>query len=59
VTSVAELLKIVRRHAGRCGASRAVGGGDGAYLQCDLADGHPGPLHYDDSDEIWWFSDAR
>lgn len=56
---MAELLKIVRRHANRCGASRAVGGGDGAYLQCDLSDGHPGPLHYDDADEIWWYSDAR
>jgi hypothetical protein len=38
---------------------RNVSGGDGGYLRCDLAPDHPGPLHYDESDEIWWFSDAR
>jgi hypothetical protein len=54
-----ELLKIVRRGV-RCVAYRGIGGGDGnGYLRCDLASGHPGPLHYDESDEIWWFSDAR
>jgi hypothetical protein len=55
---VAELLKIVRRGP-RCGVRRNVSGGDGGYLRCDLAPDHPGPLHYDESDEIWWFSDAR
>ena len=56
---MAEILKIVRRGP-RCTTWRNISGGEGGgYLQCDLTDGHPGPLHYDESDEIWWFSDAR
>jgi hypothetical protein len=56
---MAELLRVVRRGPD-CGTVKAVSGPDehGAYLRCDLAPGHPGPLHYDSADRIWWFAVA-
>lgn len=48
------LLSTTNRRASRCPESVDVGGGTGAYLQCDLTEGHPGPLHYDRADGIWW-----
>ena len=35
-----------------------VSGQPDAELRCDLPPKHPGPLHYDDYDQIWWSSDA-
>ena len=53
-----ELLRTVSRGA-HCIAVASVGGGEGGgYLMCSLKPDHPGPLHYDDQDQIWWFADA-
>lgn len=56
---MAELLRIVRRGPD-CGAVKPVSGPNehGAYLRCDLGPDHPGPMHYDSADLIWWFADA-
>jgi hypothetical protein len=50
-----DLLKVKMRGA-HCDASAVVSGSDmgAVYLLCNLAIGHPGPLHYDAIDEIWW-----
>jgi hypothetical protein len=52
------LLSVVRRGL-HCAAEHEVSGGDErAYLRCDLKVPHPGPLHYDAYDKIWWSADA-
>jgi hypothetical protein len=56
---MAELLKVMFRGI-TCDKRATVRGfGDEAgYLQCDLTPGHPGPLHYDAGDRIWWAADS-
>ena len=44
----------------RCPADKDItgSGGDGhAVLVCDLKQDHPGPLHYDRVDRVWWSAD--
>ena len=52
---MAELLKTTNRAAGRCEAEAPIS--DLASLLCDLTRDHPGPLHYDRTDGIWWAAD--
>lgn len=52
-----ELLKIVLRGL-TCSTWKKVGGTGESWLRCDLKPDHPGPLHYDEDDRIWWFADA-
>jgi hypothetical protein len=57
--AVAELLTLALRGE-RCTEEKdiTVGGGNGhAILVCDLKPGHPGPLHYDHVDRVWWSVD--
>jgi hypothetical protein len=53
---MAELLKLALR--GEVCPAEAQVGADSVGLVCDLNPGHPGPLHYDRIDRIWWFADA-
>jgi hypothetical protein len=59
---VAEFLSLVWRGE-NCPASAIVGsvaepGTAPGTLQCGLKPGHPGPLHYDAVDRIWWSADG-
>lgn len=55
---MADLLKIVRRGE-TCPAGVTVTGEADASLICDLEPDHPGPLHYDATDAIWWSTDRK
>jgi hypothetical protein len=50
------LLSTTSRRADQCLAHVPVSGEIDAVLICDLKRDHPGPLHYDRTDEIWWAS---
>ena len=54
---MAELLKALYRGP-RCTATARVGavddGDQSGTLLCNLQPEHPGPLHYDAADRIWW-----
>lgn len=57
-----ELLRVVLRGES-CAVTAIVGslarpGHVGGTLICDLKPGHTGPLHYDNTDKIWWSADA-
>ena len=54
------LLSVVRRGP-RCDQWQLVTSSDGeqsAHVACNLKPGHPGPLHYDEADGIWWAVDS-
>lgn len=54
------LLSVVRRGS-RCPAWQPVSSPDGeqlTHLACNLKPDHPGPLHFDEADGIWWAADG-
>lgn len=54
---MAEFLRIKRRGE-RCPETATVTGApEDSALVCDLNPDHPGPLHYDDTDQVWWAAD--
>lgn len=57
---MAELIRLALRGE-HCTeeADVTVGGGEGhAVLICDLQAQHPGPLHYDMQERVWWAKDG-
>jgi hypothetical protein len=63
---VAEALLAIVRRGLRCQEWAQVGNTVGntddspttGTLVCNLKPGHPGPLHYDATDRIWWRADG-
>jgi hypothetical protein len=55
---LAELLRIVERGERCAETARVTAADDDGLLICDLKPGHLGPLHYDNTDKIWWSADA-
>ncbi len=54
---MAELLRTMARGP-VCTAWHPMNGDQTVFLRCDLRENHPGPLHYDAADQIWWHADA-
>ncbi len=55
---MAELLRIVERGERCAETARVTAADDDGLLICDFKPDHPGPLHYDKVDKIWWSANA-